>query len=239
MIVDENGELQAHRVVQRQRQEIGTQAFAREMIATAVMLSGIHTPAQMFDFAQQMLISALGESAEELEISHIYIENYTDPSVHHQEIPTQPGDVRMEVLLAPKGRLQLYRTQLEEAAERILQIIQDERVQNIEITLLDQAQTTIELLTNQVPASGYRTYWLYPRGLPDVLSHKTAAPTTIKINEHSLENEYYHLEVNHQDGTITLTDKESGAIFPDCIASSTKGMLATPIIFRLLSKGGV
>jgi alpha-mannosidase len=103
---------------------------------------------------------------------------------------------------------------LEEAAEQILQLIQDERVQNIEITVLDQAQTTLELLATRVPAQGYRTYWLYPRGLPEAKCHKTALSASLHIDEKSLANEYYRIEVNMQDGTFSVEDKESGKVYP-------------------------
>src|SRR6266700_2329196 len=52
---------------------------------------------------------------------------------------------------------------------------------------------------------------MYPRGLKE---ETHAPPTSILTgNQHSIENEWYRVEASAEDGTLTVSDKQTGAVF--------------------------
>lgn len=65
---------------------------------------------------------------------------------------------------------------------------------------------TIRFNAGDVPAHGYRTYWLRP-------SAARPAPTQTSPARR-IENEFFSLEANPDDGTLSLTDRRSGQIYP-------------------------
>jgi mannosylglycerate hydrolase len=76
-------------------------------------------------------------------------------------------------------------------------------------------------LARQTPGFGYQTYWvrqLDGEGLEIARSsHKTSSPETTPAPPPSLyemENEFLRVQASPTDGTFTLTDKASGAVFP-------------------------
>lgn len=64
---------------------------------------------------------------------------------------------------------------------------------------------TIRFNAAEVPAHGYRTYWLRP---------SNAAPAPIQsLPAARIENEFFSLTANPQDGGLTLTDRRSGQVY--------------------------
>src|SRR5204863_4284973 len=70
---------------------------------------------------------------------------------------------------------------------------------------------TIDFVAADLPAYGLKTFWMYPRGLKE----ETHAPPTSTLagNQHSIENEWYRVEASAEDGTLTVSDKQTGAVF--------------------------
>jgi alpha-mannosidase len=213
VIVDETGHTMPYHVVNRWRQVIGTMPIAREMFSTAIMLAGVTTPEQLLQMAHGMMMSALGQDPGSEEEKHetriivrVSLEDYSDGSSHHA---LQPGVVAIEVMIAPAGRVEVHEQDLQAAGQRILDLLDREDVHTLEVTLIDQARETLDFLATDLPACGFKTFWLYPRGLKEPLKSKTSPLIT---SSHSIENEYYRVEAEPQDGTLTITDKQSGAV---------------------------
>ncbi|HCJ34710.1 MAG TPA: hypothetical protein DHV65_10490, partial [Ktedonobacter sp.] len=54
-------------------------------------------------------------------------------------------------------------------------------------------------------------FWVYPRGLKEEGS--TIPSSALSGQQQRIENEWYRVEANEEDGTLTTTDKQTGAIF--------------------------
>ncbi len=216
LIVDEAGHTMPYRVVNRWRQVIGTMPIAREMFSTAITLAGVTTPVQLLQMAHGMMMSALGQEAEGEEnahvISRVSLEDYSEPSSHHT---LQPGVVAIEVMIAPAGRIEVNEQELHAAGQRVLALLDREDVHTLEVTLIDQARETLDFVASDLPACGLKTFWLYPRGLKDhsLLNIEKREENALVTGPRSIENEYYRVEADAQDGTLTITDKQSGAVF--------------------------
>jgi len=223
VIVDERGESMPYSVVNRWRQEIGSMPIARDVLATAVMLSGISEPLQLIRMAHGMIMSAQGQSEDTHVISRVYIEDYTDSPLHHVHHTPQPGVIYIEVMIAPKGRVLVNEQELIAAGTQVLALLQREDIHTLEVTLVDQARETIDFVAADLPAYGFKTFWLYPRGLEE-----EGQQETIKLasrvggplvglggggQQETIENEFYLVEVYKQDGTLNVTDKQTGVVF--------------------------
>lgn len=210
LIVDADGGAMPYRVINRWRQEIGSMPIAREMLATAVALSGITSPVQLTQMAHSMIMSALGQSEDTFVISRIYIEDYSESPLHHVHHPPQPGIVYIEIMLAPRGRVIINEDELNAAGTQVLAMLPNEDIHTLEVTLVDQARETIEFAASGLPEWGYKTFWLYPRGIVGEGATPVSQPLIAHTN--SIENEFYCVEVDSGDATLTITDKQTGIV---------------------------
>jgi alpha-mannosidase len=205
-IVDEQGELMPYRVIDRWRKEIGSMAVARDFFASAVALSGATTPEQLIALAESTVVSALGQTEQTHTITHVHIE------VGSGESSENAG---LEIMIAPKGRVDVNKHELHSAGQQILDLLQREDITNFEFTLIDQSRETVEFLAQGLPGYGYKTFWLYPRGHHSIGYNKeeSAVINTLVTGANFIENEYYRVEVVSSDGTLTITDKLTGAVY--------------------------
>ncbi len=208
VIVDQHGTVLPYRVVKRWRQEIGSSAFAREMLATAVMLAGVTSPAHLVQLTHSTIVSSLGEAYEASVISRVHIQD--EPTDQGDTHPT--GTVFIEIMIAPKGRVVVNEQEIHIAGQHMLNLLAREDIHTLEVSLVDQARETIDFLATALPAYGYATFWLYPRGLQDS-NRKESQKLTLLARQNSIENEFYGIEANTQDGTLTITDKTTGEVF--------------------------
>jgi mannosylglycerate hydrolase len=216
VVIDERGASVPYRVINRWRQEIGSMPFAREMLSTAVGLAGVDTPSQLLQMAHGMISSALGQDEDSSVISRIYIENYTESPLHHVHHTPQPGVVYIEVMIAPRGRISPNEQELTAAVEQILGLLKREDIHTLEVTLVDQARETINFIAADLPAYGFKTFWLYPRGVRSEELHHNGYVSQLRsllTGQNSIENEFYRVEACIQDGTLIVTDKENGVVF--------------------------
>jgi len=210
VIVNQQGALLPYRVVKRWRQEIGSFAFAREMLTTAVMLSGVTSPAQLVQLTHSSIVSTLGEAYESSVILRVHIQDDTNvqPDAH------TAGVVSIEIMIAPKGRIVVNEQEINIAGQRMLDLLAREDIHTFDVSLVDQARETIDFLATDLPAYGYTTFWLYPRGLQESTekAQSQQQKLTLLARQNSIENEFYSIEANTQDGTLTITDKTTGNI---------------------------
>jgi len=72
-----------------------------------------------------------------------------------------------------------------------------------------KAELEIELLAEDLPAFGYKVYYVVP-------AEKVALKDEgVRVRGYTMENEFYKVKVN-ANGTVDITDKETGAVFRGC-----------------------
>ncbi len=213
VIVDARGQHMPYRIAERRREELGSMPVAREMLATAAMFAGVTTPEQFLQMARSLMASFTGQSDDMYDLTRIYIEDYTESPIHHEPHSHQPGVIYVELMIAAKGRTIINTPDIHRAAQQLLDLLQREDIHTFEVSLVDQAREMIELLAADLPAYGLKTFWLYPRGLSDAPELPAAYGEQIHAHDTTIENAYYRVEANPQDGTLTITDKETNAVF--------------------------
>jgi alpha-mannosidase len=206
VIVDEQGTRMPLHVVNRWRQELGSMPIAREMVATAVALMGEQAPGDFINMAQTMAGEMLGQAETAYEITRITIEE-----------GQQPGVASIEVMLSRAGFGTIDTQELHAAERKVLDLLEREDINMLEFAVIDEARETIDFIAADLPAYGLKTFWIYPHGLQDGTPPVPATNLTARQGEASsglsIENEFFLVEANQEDGTLTITDKQTGAVF--------------------------
>jgi len=200
VVIDEQGQQYPFKIINRWRQEIGSMPLARETMAVAVALAGVNAPGTLIRMAESMIATTLGQPEGAYGIMHVHVD--TDQ---------QPGTAHVEVMIAPRGNLPENKNDLLSEEQQMLQVLQREDIHLLAVTVVDQAHETIDFVAADLPAYGLKTYWVYPHGLQ---ADASLAPTSSLLSQpHAIENEYYRVEASTSDGTLTITDKQTGAVF--------------------------
>jgi len=206
VIVDEQGTRMPLRVVNRWRQELSSIPIAREMVATAVALMGEQAPGDFINMAQTTVGGMLGQADTAYEITRITIEE-----------GQQTGVASIEVMLSRAGYATIDTQKLHAAERKVLDLLEREDINMLEFTVIDEARETIEFIAADLPAYGLKTFWIYPHGLqddkPPVPASKHAAGQGEASSRLSIENEFYTVVANQEDGTLTITDRQTHTVF--------------------------
>ncbi len=207
VIVDEHGTRMPHLVLNRRRQELGSMPISREMIAAAVSMLGTQDPGDFVNMAATAIAGMLGQPENAYVITRITIEEQ------------QPGMAAVEVLLTRSGNVTVNQEELHTAERQALDLLEREDINMIEFTVIDEARQTIDFIAADLPAYGLKTYWIYPHGLQDEGQPPSpdglpSGPAQDKASPQVfIENEFYTVQANQEDGTLTVTDKQTGAVF--------------------------
>ena len=208
VIVDEREMHMPYHIVNRWRQELGSMPLSRETIATAVALMGAHAPGDFINMAQTAMSSMLGQPENTYVITRVNIEE-----------GQQPGVVSIEVIVTRSGNVTVKTQELQVVERQILALLEREDINVLEFTVIDGWRQTIDFIAAGLPAYGLKTYWIYPHGLQDggKPSASTSSPPGQEQGKAStplfIENEFFTIEANQVDGTLTVTDKQTGAVF--------------------------
>ncbi len=206
VIVDEHKTRMPLRVVNRWRQELGSMPIAREMVAEAVALMGEQAPGDFIHLAQTTLAAMLGQAETAYEITRVTIEE-----------GQHPGVASIEVMLSRTGNVAVDTHDLHTAERKVLDLLKREDINMLEFTAIDEARQTIDFIAADLPAYGLKTFWVYPHGLqddkPPLPAANPAAGQGEASSHLSIENEFYTVEANQQDGTLTITDRQTHAVF--------------------------
>jgi len=117
----------------------------------------------------------------------------------------ESGDTPLiDVTLAPG---QPNAVALELAKVRLQALLEDEQYQLFRVRLHRYAKLAVRFVARDVPGCGYKTFAVRP--IPEGDDH--AAPAS---DQQSIENEFYDVQVDLATGTLTVTDKVTGAVFP-------------------------
>jgi alpha-mannosidase len=213
VVVDAHGTAMPHLVLNRRRQELGSMPISREMVASAVAMLGTQEPGNLLNLAATTIAGMLGQPENAYIITRITIEEQ------------QAGVVAVEILLTRSGITIVNQEELHTVERQVLDLLEREDINMIEFTVVDEARQTIALIAADLPSYGLKTYWIYPYGLQDERqsSTSTSQPSAqSKVGAElapaldpspSIENEFYIVEANQEDGTLTVTDKQTGAVF--------------------------
>ena len=109
---------------------------------------------------------------------------------------------------AAKGASQPTDPDLMTRALEDVQRLTAEGVENYKISIVMQTTVDIEFVAPNVPGCGYKTVFLRPRHAEEKRARERQRP-----NETTIENEFYHITANGERGTLTVTDKETGAVY--------------------------
>ncbi len=85
-------------------------------------------------------------------------------------------------------------------------LIAEKGVQHFSLRVHKATRADVLFLAQEVPGHGYKTYILRPRRAGD-------KPARLPRRATSIENEFFHLQADRATGTLTVTDKASGAVW--------------------------
>ncbi len=203
VVVDEYGTRMPHLVLNRRRQELGSMPISREMVAAAVAMFGTQDPGDFITMAATAIAGMLGQAENAYVITRITIEEQ------------QPGVVSVEVMLTRSGNVTVNKEELHTAERQVLDLLERQDINMIEFTAIDEARQTIDFIAADLPAYGLKTYWIYPHGVRD--EGQSPSPSGQEQGKAStqlfIENEFYTVEANQEDGTLSVIDKQTGAVF--------------------------
>jgi mannosylglycerate hydrolase len=215
-VIDEQGRHMPFTVVNRWRKVIGSTPIPREQMATAIALVGEFAPGQLIEMAEETITTMLGQEQTNYSIVRMHIDTTQEQGVAH-----------VEIMVAGRSQTAQADQALLEAEQQLLAVARREDIHTLEATVIDQARETLEFVAQDLPAYGLKTFWVYPRGLhgrdeaesaPAGLSGRdesapTGAPTgAMASGARSIENEWFRVEADANDGTLTVTDKQTGAV---------------------------
>jgi len=92
---------------------------------------------------------------------------------------------------------------------RIQAVLEDETWQRFSVRAYFAPEVKLSFLAEDVPGCGYKTYTVTSSLVPLHSSPVTHHPFGI-------ENEFYIVEADPTDGTLTITDKETGVVYRGC-----------------------
>jgi len=201
VIIDEQARSMPYAVVNRWRQEISSMPFAREAAAYAVALAGINAPGQAIQMMEGLISTTLGQAEQVHSIAHLHIDADHESGIANIDVMVVPS----EEAATPLDHDLLADEQ------QFLALLQREDIHTLAVTLIDQAHETIEFVAADLPAYGLKTFWIYPAGLQ--AEPRGMLSPGLLSQEYVIENEWYRVEASPEDGTLTVTDKQTGAVF--------------------------
>ncbi|MBX5455260.1 MAG: hypothetical protein IRZ31_00035 [Thermogemmatispora sp.] len=200
VLVDENGRALPFRVLGEHRRRIGSQTIQRQALARMQAVGTFDRPGQFLALTHDTIRIAMG------------IPDDPDEIVDLRVLPAATPDLRrIEIALAPSNLLKGDRQRLLASEQEVLQLLQREEIKALEFEVFELVLQKVEFLASELPPYGAKTYWLYPAVQPEqvpLLEH-----ATLHCAPQSIENEFYRVEVDSELGTLTVTDKETGAVF--------------------------
>jgi alpha-mannosidase len=95
---------------------------------------------------------------------------------------------------------------LQRGLEEIERALTDETVSVFIVHAHTVVTATVHFVARDVPGHGYRTFWLRP-------SAPSRSPVTPYALPNTIENEFFIVAASPADGTLTVTDRQTGAVF--------------------------
>ncbi|MBL7063318.1 MAG: hypothetical protein ISS49_03790 [Anaerolineae bacterium] len=96
---------------------------------------------------------------------------------------------------------------------RIQAVLEGETWQRFSVKAYFAPQVQLSFRAEDVPACGYKTYWVTSGGWQKAEEN---ARLTIRNSSFAIHNEFYLVEADPADGTLTITDEETGMVCRGC-----------------------
>jgi len=104
---------------------------------------------------------------------------------------------------------------LDEVLEQAQALLADESIRHYSVRVLEEG-IEIQFVARGVPPVGYSTYTLGAGGRGQEAGSKGHPASSIQQPASSIENEFFHVEVNPDDGTLIISDKTTGRALRGC-----------------------
>jgi alpha-mannosidase len=192
-------------------------------------------PYQMLGSSSQDLINTLMSKKElKSSLSMIHEGRILGKVIHEVAIRREGSRANLEVILADSGELDL--TAWENNIREVESLLADPTVATFHTRAHSIPAAEFMFTATEVPGNGYKTFWLRPvpsnpaqpvkvgalvRFLKPLASHLARLPFLERLltrpkaarPPYVIENEYFHVEASPADGTLTVKDKRTGAIY--------------------------
>jgi alpha-mannosidase len=154
--------------------------------------------------SQQAGIGTMPLDREGLQLLNTALETgmYGDMAIVDLGFRRQGDTLLIDVILVRHGKPALRR--LQQKSDELMAVLADQSLVHFLVRAREPRETTIQFVAPELPGFGYGVFWLRPSA--QAASEPEAAAQTI-------ENEFFRVEAQPQDGTLTITDRWSGAIF--------------------------
>jgi len=123
--------------------------------------------------------------------------------MNFQEIGFQEYETSVQIEIVLDAQNPPNRPALKAGLEKMQTILQNKAIKEFSIKARTPEVVNIHWLAENVPAVGYKTYWLRR-------SQKEAPQSIIPESQNEIENEYLKIRLDTVQGTISVLDKQSG-----------------------------
>ncbi|MDY7078799.1 MAG: glycoside hydrolase family 38 C-terminal domain-containing protein, partial [Chloroflexota bacterium] len=128
--------------------------------------------------------------------------------------PQEAGTLGVSATLVKKDAApQVDFEAIKRRIEAALEPEESETWQRFSVKAYFAPQVQLSFHAENVPACGYKTYWVTSGGWQKAEENTQLA---IRNSQFAVHNDYFRVEADPADGTLTITDKETGLICPGC-----------------------
>jgi alpha-mannosidase len=192
-------------------------------------------PCQVLGSSSQDLVNAvMGKKELRSGLAMIHEGRILGKVIREAVIQRDGSQANIEVVLADAGKLDL--AAWESGLRELEVLLADPTVTTYHARAHSIPAAEIIFTAKEVPGHGYRTFWLHPvpasptqpmkvgllaRFLMPLVSHLARLPFLERLltrqkaarPPYIIENEHLHIEASPADGTLTVKDKQTGAVY--------------------------
>lgn len=193
-VADQNGHLLPCQILRERRVEEYTRTVSRGQLRGLLRLAGLDrdwTPERVRALHRMIAVMA-GSKLPNLIVEDVAIKPGVEPDTVLIEARTSAtGDHNYEALA--------------EALREVSALLARGDIEFIHLRALRREEVEVGFTARDVPANGYRTYQLLP-------GHRHGLRPTLPPAGDTIENEYFSVRASREDGTLSVIDKETGAL---------------------------
>ncbi len=128
---------------------------------------------------------------------------YPGGIIDHISVELKGMDLWLEIERKNSGAPN--KTEIKKALADIARFLENPDLDIFHIRVITPATLQVRFIAPEVPGIGYRTFWVRP-GVDQSMPHRVEATG-------NLENEFFQLRANREDGTLTVLDKQTGIVY--------------------------
>lgn len=197
VLVDDEGNAIRYQIIGQHHTDILGSDFSRNDLRAVLSIIDSGDPAdwprEKIEALEAMVGMMAGEHGQKMVISDVMVR------------PTaQPKTVAIEINTAQSGAHN-YEA-IRQGLHEVYVVLSRGDVEFFQLRVRQRDEIEVGFLATGVPAFGYRCYRL----LPGQRAMHRASPTS---GVHTVQNEFFSVQANPLDGTLTVIDKRTGAVF--------------------------